>query len=522
MKHTSFLKKNWKSLTIFIVIGVGIYLYRISGVTPSIYETVTVTRGDVVQEVSVTGRVSADAEVDLSFERGGRVVSQPRQIGDQVNEGDVLVRLDTSELSTLRTQAKANLNYETAKLAELKIGTRAEDVSISVAKVESAKTALEDAKSGVFDKLRIAAITGDDVIHNTADQFFKNARSNNPELTLPISDAKLVIDIQSRRVVLEKTLANWSDTVKTWTSMSEPDSAITMTEAHLTQIKDFFDVLARAVNSLQPTSGLTQATIDAWKLSVSGARTANNTALSNTLVSAEKYRSALGAVHVAQDELALKSVGPTIEAISAQEAKVAGVLAVLENYDAQIAKTMLRAPIKGVVTTQDAKFGETVSPNVTVVSLMSEGYFKIETNIPEADVAKIVIGDPARVTLDAYGGDVVFGTVVSTIDPKEIVIEGVSTYKVTLRFKEKDERIRSGMTANIDISTETHKDVLKIPARAVTGRDGKKFVRVLTTDATKKEVPVEREVTVSLRGSDGNIEVTNGLTEGERVVTFEK
>ncbi len=502
--------------------GGGMFAYFTRGVKPSIYETAVVTRGDVVQEVSVTGRVSADTEVDLGFERGGRVVSKPRQIGDRVNEGDVLVRLDTSELSALRTQAKANLNYETAKLAELKSGTRAEDISISQAKVESAKTTLDDAKSGVFDKLRIAAITGDDVVHNTADQFFKNARTNSPELTLPISDAKLVIDIQSRRVVLEEMLGSWSDVAKTWTTTSDPDAAITMTEAHLTQIKDFFDVLAQAVNSLQSASGLTQSTIDAWKLSVSSARTSNNTALSNTLLSAEKYRSALGAAHVAQDELALKSVGPTKEAIGAQEAKVAGVLAALDNYDAQIAKTMLRTPIKGVVTKQEAKLGEAVSPNIPIVSVMSEGLFKIETNIPEADVAKIRIGDVARVTLDAYGGDVFFPTVVSTIDPKETVIEGVSTYKVTLRFKEKDERIRSGMTANIDVSTDTHKDVLKIPARAVTSKDGKKFVRVLTVDTSKKEVPIETEVTVSLRGSDGNIEVTSGLTEGERVVTFEK
>jgi RND family efflux transporter MFP subunit len=522
MKRQSFLRRYWKLLIVTLLIIGGVFAYYSRGEKPSVYETAVVMRGDIVQEVSVTGRVSSDAEVDLGFEHGGRVVSEPRKIGERVKEGDVLVRLDTSELSALRTQAKANLNYEKARLAELRSGSRTEDISISEAKVESAKTTLDDAKRAVFDKLRSAAVAGDDVIHNTADQFFKNPRSNSPELTLPVADAKLVIDIQSRRVLLEETLKHWSDAANTWTSASDPYQAIEVTETSLSQIKEFLDTLAQAVNGLQPASGLSQATIDSWKLAVSGVRSVNNTALSNTLAATEKYRSATGAVQVAQDELALKSVGPTQEAISAQEAKVSGMEAALLNYDAQIAKTMLRAPIKGVVTKQDAKLGETVSPNVPIVSLMSEGLFKIETNIPEADVAKVAIGDAARVTLDAYGADVIFSALVSTIDPKETIIEGVSTYKVKLRFKDKDERIRSGMTANIDVSTEKHEHVLMIPARAVTNNDGGKSVRVLTIDATNKEVVTSGDVTVGLRGIDGNVEIVSGLTEGERVVTFEQ
>lgn len=522
MKRESFLRKYWKILLIVIAVSIAVYFYFSRAVTDSLYETAMVTRGDVVQEVSVTGRVSSDTEVDLSFERGGRVVSEPRRIGERVSLGDVLVRLDTSELAALKTQAQANLNYEKAKLAELKSGTRAEDISISQARIESAKSTLADAQRGLFDKLRIAAIGSDDVLHNTVDQFFKNARSSSPELILTVSDAKLVIDLQQRRAMLEEHWKIWNSLVKSWNTTSDPNSAIESTETNLSEIKEFLDVLAQAVNGLQPASGLTQANIDSWKLAVSNARTSNNTALSNTLAGAEKYRSAEKALALSYDELALKSVGPTLEAIAAQDAKVAGVEASIKNYDAQIAKTMLRAPMNGLVTKQEAKLGETVAPNISIVSIMSEGLFKIEANIPEADVAKINIGDEARITLDAYGADVPFIALVSALDPAETIIQGVSTYKVTLRFKDTDARIRSGMTANIDISTERHEGVLMIPARAVTNKDSKKFVRVLTIDAEKKEVLTEIEVTVGLRGSDGNIEIMSGLTLGQQVVTFEK
>jgi multidrug efflux pump subunit AcrA (membrane-fusion protein) len=150
--------------------------------------------------------------------------------------------------------------------------------------------------------------------------------------------------------------------------------------------------------------------------------------------------------------------------------------------------------------------------------LQSTGEYKIEANVPEVDVAKVAVGDPARVTLDAYGSAEFFPATISAIDPAETVIEGVPTYTVTLRFDQKDERIKSGMTANIDIRTDQREGVLYIPARAVlTDADGRRFVRVPDGLATR-DVPVE----VGLRGSDGRIEILSGLSEGDVVVTFLK
>ncbi len=140
----------------------------------------------------------------------------------------------------------------------------------------------------------------------------------------------------------------------------------------------------------------------------------------------------------------------------------------------------------------------------------------ISAAVPEVDVAKITIGDKAEVTLDAYGDTTVFPAAVSSIDPAETVIEGVPTYKVTLYFNDRDERVRSGMTANLDILTERREGVFRIPSRAVTTKDGKKIVRVPDISGLR-EVVVE----TGLRGSDGSIEIVSGLSEGDEVVTFE-
>ena len=75
------------------------------------------------------------------------------------------------------------------------------------------------------------------------------------------------------------------------------------------------------------------------------------------------------------------------------------------------------------------------------------------------------------------------------------------------------------MTANIDILTEEKKDVLAIPQRAVKAKNGGKYVDVLESDGkTVTAVQVE----AGLKGSDGNIEIISGITEGQSVVVFSK
>lgn len=508
-------KHKWLIITL-IILSVGAVFF-LSREKKSAFETVVAAKGDVIQEVSVTGRVNPDAEVNLAFEKGGRVVTLPRDVGAHVRAGDVLIRLDATELEAARAQAKANLDYETVKLAELKKGARAEDIAVSLARVESAKVTLRDARKNVFDKMATAYTLADDAVRNKTDEFYRNPRTRNPEFSAPVTDTKLVSELQQSRVTMEDLLISWNMAMGTWGDTTDVALPTAQSEDALTQIKDYLEKLGLAVNGILPSSSATQTTIDGWKLDVSTARTNINSAVTSVIGAEQTYRAAVEAQKISENELALKQAGATPEAIAAQEARITGMKAALAGYDAQIAKMVLVAPFSGVVTKQDAKMGQSITPNVPMVSLMSDGKYKIEANIPEVDLAKISLGDHARITLDAYGPDVLFAATVSNIDPAETILEGVSTYKVTLRFDKADERIRSGMTPNIDISTDKREGVLVIPSRAITTKDGKKTVRVL-----EGETPHEVNIEVGLRGSDGNIEVVSGLSVGDRVITFEQ
>ncbi len=206
--------------------------------------------------------------------------------------------------------------------------------------------------------------------------------------------------------------------------------------------------------------------------------------------------------------------GSTPEDIAAQEAQVEQAEGKVQLTRAQIGKTVLRSPIKGTVTKQDAKIGEIAAASTPLVSVISANHLEMEADIPEADIAKVKVGDSASVTLDAYGPEVIFEAKVIKIDPGETIIEGVATYHTTFEFLKDDNRVKPGMTANIDILTNKHENIIVIPQRAVTARNSERYV-LLDKGNGKTE---EKEVKVGLRGFDGNIEIVSGLQEGEKVI----
>ena len=85
----------------------------------------------------------------------------------------------------------------------------------------------------------------------------------------------------------------------------------------------------------------------------------------------------------------------------------------------------MHSPISGIITRQDAKIGEIASAGVSMISIISDKQFEIESNIPEADIVKIKVGNEAKLTLDAYGDDLVFAARVISINPAETFVEGV-------------------------------------------------------------------------------------------------
>lgn len=180
---------------------------------------------------------------------------------------------------------------------------------------------------------------------------------------------------------------------------------------------------------------------------------------------------------------------------------------------AQMVNNTLRAPFTGMVTNLEARVGETVGVTDNIMRLSVGRELQIEARIPESDIAALTTGMHATMTFDAFRQDEVFDATITHIDTGATTVDAVVSYMVTLAVTQPDERLRDGMTANVDIEKSASQGVLMLSYRALE-RDGEKyFVNVLGADNQTER----REVRIGLEGDGGEVEIMSGVREGEKV-----
>ena len=538
-------KKKIVAVGVIVIIGVVAFFSLSKGDEKSIYDTVIAEKVDMVQEISATGRVEAVQHIDLAFERSGRIDQVNIDIGDTVVAGQILVKLENREGLAELAQAQASVDsavaaleqYEAslanqkAKLAELLVGTREEEILLYESKVQNADIALVAAKENMIDVMNDAYTRCEDATRSKADQLFNNPRTQSPTLKFTTTNYNLANSVKSSRATLEKTLSSWKIDLDTLSNTSDLELSLNLAKNNLEEVKLFLEQISTVLNNALASQEVLQTTIDAWKVDISTARTSVNTAITNYSATKEKLSTAEISLLITQNELAVKKAGSSPEQITAQEAAIQQAKANITSAHAQIklqesveqavyarlAKNNLRSPITGIVTKQSAKEGAIVGANENIVSVISEGEFEIDALVVEADIIDLEVGDKATLSLDAYGEDVLFEAIVIDIDPAAELIEGVANYRTTLEFVEgveSDERIRVGMTADIDLVTAEREKVISIPQRAVIFKEGKKVVRVLEGGVLR-----EVEVEIGITGGRGQIEIISGIEEGDVIVT---
>ncbi len=476
--------KNWAGkhrVASGLILVVGLFIvYKIFGSATGAQETFTVKTGDVTQKVIVNGKTKAVHAVNLGFESSGTVSATYVDVGTRVVLGQKLVALESGELYANLLKAEANVASENARLDELSKGTRPEEIIVAQTEVSNAETVLLDAEKSLKDKVV-------DIINNNVDQLFSNPHSSNPQLNLTIANPQLVSDVNFKRVQIESILNKW---------------VVQNGESNLPEISSFVENVALAVNGQNPSSSVTQTTIDGYKTSMSSAKSSITSAR-------EKINSAKSTLTLAQNNLTLKKNGSTAEVISAQSAKVKQNEAQLQSAKVQLSKTVLYSPQNGIVTIQEAKVGETVTPGKSIISIISDSNLELESNVSEISIGKVAIGNPVNITFDAFPGDVFTGTV-TYIEPAETIIDGVVNYKVTVAFNRPDPRIKSGLTSKLDIITGIKKAVTIVPQYSLITTNNETYVS-RKNGSKFEQVPVK----IGLRGEDGMVEVVSGLSTGD-------
>ncbi|MDR3116206.1 MAG: efflux RND transporter periplasmic adaptor subunit [Treponema sp.] len=173
------------------------------------------------------------------------------------------------------------------------------------------------------------------------------------------------------------------------------------------------------------------------------------------------------------------------------------------------------APISGLVVSNPAPVGSTVSTATALLTVAAAGSLEIEALIPEREIGQLRAGLPAEVRLEAFPGEL-FKAAVAKLSP--VVDPASRTKRITLRFIREDRRVNSGMFARIKLNTRTYEKVISIPQEGVVENRGVPAVFVLSSLNGEGTGQVRlREVSLGVT-VDGEVEIKSGLNAGDRVI----
>jgi len=185
----------------------------------------------------------------------------------------------------------------------------------------------------------------------------------------------------------------------------------------------------------------------------------------------------------------------------------------------QLSYTDIRSPIAGTVAlrAERVKIGNTVMPAGGVIATADSALFVIEDldslilkiAVPERELAKLSVGQPAELSFDAVPGRTFTGKI-DLITP--IVDPTTATFGVRIRLTDTSNLLRPGMFARVAIVYERKPDALQIPRTALLDGDGPPKVFVV-----QEGKAAERAVQLGL-SNGAMIEVVTGLKDGEQVV----
>ncbi len=424
---------------------------------------------------------SALTSLDKALADADIALHEVEKIADENDYEDYLgVKNTGSQIAERKTRARAEQSLEQANVAYEVAKNDLDDQNLDNA-LTAGITALDD----MFDELKkfyTVLVNTTTSINNLPESTLNGLKTNISNQQISISAA--LNSVKSADQALKNGRIN-------------QNSAINTASANLDSAENYL-AIAEAN----------------YQLALAGRETQLLTAENN-------LQAGQAGININEAELGLKTADPREVDIAAKRAQVNQARAARDLTLNNLNHAYLKAPMDGTITKINYEQGEQlnakITTSLTALSMVSLDNFEINVDISETDIAKIELNDIVDIDFDAFGDDFVYAGTVINIDPAQTVIQDVIYYQVKIKPDNKINGVKPGMTANVTIHTDERKDALHVPRRAVIEKNGKKWVKLFQMGS-----PEEVEVTTGLRADDGLVEITSGLEQGQRIVTYEK
>jgi HlyD family secretion protein len=383
--------------------------------------------------IEASGTVEAE-EVVIASEFGGRIEDILADEGDEVDEGQLVVVLDTALLEAQLGEAEAALDAAQANLERVEAGARPGEIRVAEALLDQAIAARDGAEMAWQDALAL--------------------RDNPQQLNAQIDQARTQVELAERGVAQAQAQL---ETLKI-----QRDA---LAGAGDDQSKTTYAALDQQVQAAGAAVAISEETLAGARVqldNLSGMR--SNPVALNAAVNQAKARcdDAVAAVEVAQASLDALLARPTAEEVSIAQAQVSQAEAALGMLQVQFDKMSLRSPLGGLVSNRPINVGETASPGATLMTIANLEEVKLTVYIPENRYGRIQLGQSVNVQVDSFPDRVYEGSVVYISSEAEFTPRNVQTkeervntvFAVKILIPNPDHELKPGMPADATIVAE--------------------------------------------------------------------
>lgn len=426
---------------------------------------------DVTATFESVGSVEAPLSVNIAAKVTGRIDFLQAHEGDRVRKGEVLVRIDPTQVEAEVRQQRAALAEVQYRLAQAQITQNPTNVSVAT-QVAQQEAGVASAQAGY------------------------NQASQNYQAQVDAADAAVATaaaNLRSARANLENAQAKYK------------------------RVSNLFSqgfVAAQDVDDAQTAAGVQQAAVDAASAQHDGAQ--KQAAIARTKGKADRDAAqarvdqARAALDYAKANTAQR---PAYEqTLSALRATVAAAEEGVKAAEARRADTVLLSPIDGFVTGRYLDPGAVITAGQAILAVQFMRQVWVTLAVPEEISSKMALAKPATVTLDALPGRTFTGKV-TQINPSADPQSRQFSVRVTL--DNADNAIKPGSYAHVAMETDRVRGALVVPREAVEHDADGDYVMVLDDAGAARR----RNVTLGAAGIDV-MAVTQGLRLGEKVITM--
>ena len=493
-------KKKKKIKLWMIVLAVVVLLFAVGRLLPgrgavrasTAYEEATVAYRDITVVLKGTGTVRPANSYQVASLVKGEVLEAPFEEGDVLKKGDLLYKVDASDVEN---------SVNRAELALERAQNSYDDSLKELDKQEVKSPGEGDVKSLYVEQ-------GDSVQIGT--RLMDIVDSSQMVLTVYFSsaDASGMKMGDAAEVILKNTLETLHGTIDSVSAQNEAGEG---------------NSLVRKVKIRVRNPGtLTEASTASagWKEVGSQGEGTFSYSFSRTVLAEASGEIGVLAVkegdRVARNEtLAVLSGDSLSNMVRSNELSLRDARLSLDSAYNQLEDYTITSPINGTVIEKNFKAGDTIdatSANKALAVIFDMSSLEFAMNIDELDIASISVGQEVSITADALPKKTFTGYV-SKININGTSVNGVTSYPVTIVIEKPDE-LMPGMNVTASIICEKRENVLTVPVNAVSRGNTVQLVDKSSSEVEGAYTSVEVELGVN---DDDYIEIISGLNEGDVV-----